>query len=339
MLPPYRNGGTKQLRLLFFLLCIQYQASGQFVKSFLIDEKGYGADSANAKYTRTVFWNQFKQLSFEDHSLVDNQMYQSGGIVADTLVPGSVNGDYIRFYRNSTCTRFYANGKKKLEGLYQKGRPLGIFKAWYENGRKKGAYQYDEYQGQKPPYDHDFRIISFFDRDGRQLTKEGTGRYIEETEDSQGEGRVVFGMKNGFWQGTYEIEGTTYAYEEFYRNGRLERGLSKTEDGSSRKYKDLKTIPKYKDGVQTFYSFVSRHLRYPKSARKAGIQGEVYVMFTVDESGHTTQIEIAKSLQEDCDAQAIAAIDRADHFTPAFYRGRKVKSRMIMPISFSSSGL
>lgn len=326
-----------RLTLLSILLFLQYQVSGQFVKSFLIDEKGYGADSSMAKYTRTVFWNKFKQLSFEDHGLTDGKMYQSGEIVADTLVPGAVNGDYIRFYRNGTCTHFYGNGKKKLEGNYQKGRPLGIFKAWYENGRKKGAYQYDDYEGQSPPYDHDFRIISFFNKEGRQLTKEGTGRYIEETEDSQGEGRVVFGMKNGLWEGTFEIEGTTYAYEEFYRNGSLEKGLSLTEDGNNKKYKELKTIPKYKDGIQTFYSFISRHLRYPKSARKSGIQGEVYVMFTVDEHGHTTQVEIAKSLQDDCDTQAILAIERADHFTPAYYRGRKVKSRMIMPISFSSS--
>lgn len=327
----------KQLKLLFLLLIFQHQAPGQFVKSYLIDKKGYDADSVLAKYTRTIFWNRFRQLGFEDHSLSDGKLYHSGGIIADTLVPSSVNADNIQFYRNGVCTHFHVNGKKKLEGNYQKGRPLGIFKAWYENGMKKGVYQYDAYVAQRPPYDHEFRIISFFSEDGKQLTTEGTGRYIENTHDSYGEGRVVFGMKNGLWEGTFDIEGTTFVYEEFYRNGTLERGLSKTADGNNKKYKELKTIPKYKDGIQTFYSFISRHLRYPKSARKAGIQGKVYVMFTVNKHGQTTQIEIAKGLQDECDAQALAAVDRANHFTPAYYRGRKVKSRMIMPIDFTFS--
>ncbi len=327
----------KQIQLILLLFFIQHQVSGQFVKAFLIDEKGYDADTATAKYRRTVFWNEFKQLSFEDHSLTDGKMYYSGGIMVDSLVVSSVIGNYLRFYKNGICTHYYGNGKKKLEGHYQKGKPLGIFETWYKNGRKKAVYQYDEFEGQSPPYDHEYRIISFFDKTGKQLASKGTGRYYEETENSQGEGRVSFGMKNGRWRGTFEIEGKTYAYDEFYRNGNLEKGVSLDEKGHHKKYKILHTAPKYKDGKQTFYSFVSRHLRYPKNARRARIQGEVIVSFVIDERGHTTQLEVVKGLEEECDATAIAAIDRANHFSPARFRGRKVKSRMFMPVSFSPS--
>lgn len=317
---------------------INLHASGQFVKTYLVDDRGYEVDSTNAKYKRSVFWNRFKQLSFEDHGLADGKIYQSGGIMADTLVREFANAENIRFYPDGKCTHFFPNGRKKLSGTYQKGLPSGVFQAWYESGQIKGVYLFEIFEGQQPPYDHEFRVVAFFDENGRQLASDGTGRYYEKTDNSEGEGRVVFGMKNGHWKGTFNVEDKTYFYEEFYRNGSLERGSSKAEDGIIRRYKKLNTIPKFKDGTRTFYSFISRHLRYPQSARRARIQGEVYVMFTVDEKGNTTHVKIAKGLQEDCDAQAIRAVNKANHFSPATYRGRKVKYRMIIPISFSTSG-
>ncbi|MDW3194848.1 MAG: TonB family protein [Cytophagales bacterium] len=324
----------------FFLLVflIQFQISGQLVKSFLIDEKGRGADSTQAKYTRIVFWNRFKQLSFKDHGLQDLKLYQSGSIFPDTL-QGNRLVDYpVKYWRNGVCTTYHANGRKKLEGSYKNGIPVGEFSEWYSNGKQKGKYQYENMEEQKNPYDHEYRVISFFDRNGKQLVENGAGRYFERTDDSKGNGRVTLGYKNGRWTGYFEVEGETFEYEEFYRNGQLEYGISTDSKKQTERYKELHVLPKFREGIQSFYIFVGRHVRYPKSARRVGITGNVYVMFTVDEEGSTTDLKIAKSLQEDCDAQALKAVDKADHFTPAYYRGRKVKLRMVMPILFTNNG-
>ncbi len=72
---------------------------------------------------------------------------------------------------------------------------------------------------------------------------------------------------------------------------------------------------------------------YPEMARKAGIQGRVYVRAYVDERGVVTKVELLKGIGGGCDEEAMKAV-KATKFSPGKQRGKAVKVQVSVPITF-----
>ena len=75
---------------------------------------------------------------------------------------------------------------------------------------------------------------------------------------------------------------------------------------------------------------------YPEFARRAGIEGRVFVQFVVDEQGNPSDIRVVRGIGGGCDEAAVAAV-RASRFSPGLQRGRPVKVRMSLPVTFRLS--
>jgi len=73
---------------------------------------------------------------------------------------------------------------------------------------------------------------------------------------------------------------------------------------------------------------------YPDRLRRQGIRGKANVLFVVDETGRVISPRIEKSTHSDFDRPALEAI-RKWRFTAGVKDGRKVKTRMRQPFSFS----
>ncbi len=86
-------------------------------------------------------------------------------------------------------------------------------------------------------------------------------------------------------------------------------------------------------GLDGFYQELARHLKYPRSARKAGIEGRVFLQFTVNKQGKLEDIKVIKSLHPDCDRAAMEAIQKT-RWTPAMVDGELVKQQLSLPIFF-----
>jgi TonB family protein len=74
-------------------------------------------------------------------------------------------------------------------------------------------------------------------------------------------------------------------------------------------------------------------IRYPEAARRAGIEGRVFVRFVVDEEGVPTEITVVRGIGGGCDEAAVAAV-RASRFRPGLEDGRPVKVGMSLPVTF-----
>ena len=61
---------------------------------------------------------------------------------------------------------------------------------------------------------------------------------------------------------------------------------------------------------------LQRRVKYPDSARRDGVQGEVLVAFVVDTNGKVLEPTIKKSLRDDCVAAVLEALKGAQ-FKPA----------------------
>lgn len=92
--------------------------------------------------------------------------------------------------------------------------------------------------------------------------------------------------------------------------------------------------PEPTGGMQAFYQYVQKELNYPAQARRMGIEGKVYVQFVVDKDGSISEVTAIKGIGAGCDEEAVRVLKQAPKWKPGKQRGRAVKVRMILPITF-----
>ena len=87
-------------------------------------------------------------------------------------------------------------------------------------------------------------------------------------------------------------------------------------------------------GLSTFYKFIYDNLKYPRQARRMGIEGKVYVQFIVERDGSLTDIQIMKGIGAGCNEETLRVFEKAPKWKPAKQRGIPVRVRRAMPITF-----
>ena len=78
---------------------------------------------------------------------------------------------------------------------------------------------------------------------------------------------------------------------------------------------------------------VLQHLVYPDLALRADVSGTVFVLVYVDEKGNVVKTEVAKGIGAGCDEAAQRAIEQVK-FTPGKQRGKPLKVRVMIPMTF-----
>lgn len=96
----------------------------------------------------------------------------------------------------------------------------------------------------------------------------------------------------------------------------------------------VESMPEPIGGMAAFYKHVGKHMKYPNQARRMGIEGKVYVQFVIDQQGNLTDVRSIKGIGAGCDEEAVRVIQNAPSWTPGKQRGKPVKVRMILPITF-----
>jgi len=78
---------------------------------------------------------------------------------------------------------------------------------------------------------------------------------------------------------------------------------------------------------------IQKKIVYPEAAKKAGLEGRVYVKAYIDENGNVVHSEILKSAGSILDSAALKAVEETK-FIPGKQRGKPVKVQVAIPIIF-----
>lgn len=87
-------------------------------------------------------------------------------------------------------------------------------------------------------------------------------------------------------------------------------------------------------GYEAFYKYIGKNIKYPEQARRMGIEGKVFVQFVIDKDGSITDVQVLKGIGSGCNEEAVRVIQNAPKWTPGKQRGRPVRVRMSVPITF-----
>lgn len=94
------------------------------------------------------------------------------------------------------------------------------------------------------------------------------------------------------------------------------------------------TAPKIVSGEASIYYFIARNTIYPPIARESGIQGKVYLTFTVNKEGAIENIVVKKGAHILLDKEAVRVIRLLKFSNPATLNGQTQSFCVTMPISF-----
>lgn len=92
--------------------------------------------------------------------------------------------------------------------------------------------------------------------------------------------------------------------------------------------------PEFMGGAQAFAAFLQKNLRYPIAAAQTGVQGKVFVEFTVGTDGKIERARTIKGVGFGCDEEALRVVNLMPDWMPGKQSGRPVRVRFTLPIAF-----
>lgn len=109
------------------------------------------------------------------------------------------------------------------------------------------------------------------------------------------------------------------------------------EEATDEIFSIVEKMPSFPGGTPEFYNFIAKNLKYPRRAQKAKVEGKVVLRFVVEENGDVSQVEVLKGIGFDCDEEAVRVLLASPDWIPGQQRGKNVKVRVMVPLTFDLS--
>ena len=100
-------------------------------------------------------------------------------------------------------------------------------------------------------------------------------------------------------------------------------------------YMVVEKMPEFPGGQQALFTFICENLAYPEDAHTNGIQGRVICQFVVEKDGRVSDVQVVRSSgNSSLDKEALRVIKSMPNWTPGTQRGKPVRVKYTMPVSF-----
>lgn len=251
----------------------------------------------------------------------DETEYDADGTLLRKLTTNDLGrGAEIIYYKNGAT--------KKITSFIELGVEQKIV-AYYSNG--KPYFTKETVPGDDGPVT---RYIECNDSTGKPLTQKGKGHWIEYSDDfsyKAFEGNVVKELPDSIWNIAYSATEGDY---QTFKGGKL---IAHNVYGESDPVPAISydTPPKFPDGLDAFYRFIAKNLRYPASAREKNIMGRVIIRFVVEKDGSISDVEVVRDIGGGCGAEAARVIKISPKWLPAMQKGIPVRTQFSVPVTFT----
>jgi TonB family protein len=100
-------------------------------------------------------------------------------------------------------------------------------------------------------------------------------------------------------------------------------------------YSKAEQMPEYPGGQNALSNYIENNINYPQDAVDQNTEGTVNVSFVVDEKGKVIDpVATGKSTGSGLDDEAVKVIKQMPAWKPGLVKGKPVKTRLSLPITF-----
>ena len=97
----------------------------------------------------------------------------------------------------------------------------------------------------------------------------------------------------------------------------------------------VESMPEFPGGQQALFKYLAENVKYPVIAQENGIQGRVICQFVVNKDGSIVDVVAVRSSGEaSLDKEAIRVIKSMPKWKPGKQRGKPVRVKYTIPVSF-----
>lgn len=96
----------------------------------------------------------------------------------------------------------------------------------------------------------------------------------------------------------------------------------------------IEVMPEFPGGDVEMTKFLSKKIRYPDYAKRRGIEGKVYLEFTVTKTGEIVDVELLRGIGGGCDEEAKRVLKSMPLWKPGVQNGVKVSVRHRIAVMF-----
>lgn len=221
------------------------------------------------------------------------------------------------------CMEYYENGTRKSIKNYNKGTLVGEAVIYYRNGNLFSTVDYRT---------DGVYLKNCQDSTGKKLAENGNGTWLKFSADMDPalflEGPVVNGKENGVWK---KHMGKAIV-DVVYKDGVLVSGDPSL--NVNQQFAPVEVAPTFPGGMDKFFAFVKKTLKYPRDAREDNIQGRVILTFVVESDGTISGLTIVRGVSPSIDKEAIRIMMASPVWEPGKQYGKPVRVQYSLPIDF-----
>jgi protein TonB len=195
-------------------------------------------------------------------------------------------------------TLYYEGGVVKEESVYADNKHVGMLRTYYRSGKPRLE---EFYKDNKPTYIH------FWSEDGKEQLPNGNG-IVKSDEESRYDNYTI--VKDSIGVASYSVSAADTLFTM------------------------CEQMPEYVGGLEAMMRYIGSVVRYPKLARKMGIEGTVFVGFVVRKSGEVADCNVIKGVSNECDEEALKAVRGMKAWKPGLQDAKPVSVRFVLPVKF-----
>ena len=95
--------------------------------------------------------------------------------------------------------------------------------------------------------------------------------------------------------------------------------------------------PEFPGGMAELMKYLQKNIKYPTICQEQGIQGRVIVQFVVNSDGSIVDPQVVKPVNPYLDKEALRVVSNMPKWKPGEQRGKKVRVRFTLPVTFRLS--
>lgn len=272
-----------------------------------------------------------KEISYKNsmkdgpYKLVENGIVRDDGNYKENVY----HGEWIEYYetgelylkinytegkKNGKATYFFKDGTISQQGEFINDEQEGVWKSFDKNNNLKSetTFSKGKYHGEAKFYANGIVVNSgeyangskignwkFFDNKGRFSSKIDFGSVVED-------------KKESYSDNSAEIE-----------------------KQESEIFTITRQMPEFPGGQSMMVKFISENIVFPKSAKKKGIAGTVYVNFILSNTGEIEKATILRGVYSDLDNEALRIVTIMPRWSPGMQDGKPVSVSFNLPIKYT----